>query len=177
MFSLLPKEQKSKLLKQYRFRLVFIIIAATIIVVGIGFFSLLPSYFVVHSEEANILTLKNNVKKSISSKSDEDLEKTLINIKQNISALGEKESDTVSILGEIVKAKPEGVHINNINFINDKISTSTITILGVSSDRPNLILFSKRLQENPRWSSVDLPISNLAKDFDINFNINIAEKL
>ncbi len=174
MFLLLPEEQKNKLIKQYRLRLFFIALSALCVFVGVGFFSLLPSYFAVHSEEDNIVGLRNTVGKSISLKSDKDLEKTLSDIKQNISALKIPEKDAISIIGDIVKVRPDGVRLNDINFGSYTATSSAVSILGVSSDRPSLILFSRKLKENPKFSSVDLPISNLAKDSDINFNINIA---
>lgn len=67
----------------------------------------------------------------------------------------------------------EDVKIFNFVITQERGQLSTILIIGNASTRISLARFSDSVEAHPRFLEADVPISNLAKDKDINFSITI----
>lgn len=174
MFLLIPQEQKKKLTKEYRLRLLFMCLAVLCVLGSLGTLAFLPAYFFVHSEENALLLRSTSIKGAINQKSDKDLEKTLLDVKQNIALLGTPDKDVRGTLDTILEAKPQGVSLTHFSYTYAPDEGSTILLQGISGDRGSLLQFSKNLKTIPEFKNVDLPIGNLAKNSEIDFNINIS---
>lgn len=174
MFLLVPQEQKKKLIKEYRLRLLFICLAVLCVLGSIGTLAFLPSYFFVHSEADELLLRSISIKGAINQKSDKDLEKTLLDVKQSIALLSSQDRDVRGTLDIILDAKPKGVFLTHFAYNYAPDEASTIKLNGVSSDRASLLQFSKNLKAVSEFKNVDLPIGNLAKNSEIDFNINVS---
>ena len=74
----------------------------------------------------------------------------------------------------VESAISNGIHIKKFAYSYAKDSKSVLTLSGTADSRPGLLLFSNNLQTHPEFKKVDLPISNLAKNSNIDFNINIT---
>jgi Fimbrial assembly protein (PilN) len=176
MFLLILQEQKIKLLRQYRLRLLFVVISFLVILIAYGVFTLIPAYIYIHGEEESILKSYEGLKKSITDKSDGDLEKSLQNIKENIEALKGEDANILLTVKLIVDSRPSNVRLTKLSYSYNPEDISIFEVVGVADDRASLIKFSKNLQANPIFTKVELPISNLAKDSSIDFNITITGK-
>lgn len=67
-----------------------------------------------------------------------------------------------------------GVAITSINFSKDTKGAKPVSISGLADNRESLAAFRDRLLAEDSVESVDLPISNLAKDKDIIFNLTVT---
>lgn len=56
----------------------------------------------------------------------------------------------------------------------ENITLEPIKVSGTASDRKSLAAFRDRLLAHPKFDAVDLPISNLARDKDIQFAITVT---
>lgn len=82
-------------------------------------------------------------------------------------------SDYIAIIREL---EGGGITVSEIQIIRAKDSFSPIQVKGKAVDRQSLSQFRDKLLAQPSIASVDLPISNLAKDKDIQFSLTIAVK-
>jgi hypothetical protein len=82
-------------------------------------------------------------------------------------------SDKVSTLRTLEKP---GVLISEIVVDRVDEAYSPIHVTGTAENRQALAAFRDRLLAQPEVASVDLPISNLAKDRDIQFTLSVVLK-
>lgn len=70
------------------------------------------------------------------------------------------------------KSKP--ISIDDVSYIDTNEKNAVLTINGSSATREALLSFVKNLQTSGAFSAVDLPISNYAKDKDLDFSIKLT---
>lgn len=173
MFTLLPEHHKKKLWKLYRIRLASVIclFLTAIFLIGIGL--LFPSYI---SLDLNMSTLESETKileDKIKSKNDKGLIETLDKIKVTLLLAKPEETNILNSVKIILSIMPRGISINNINYTRGQNAPSSLTISGIASERGDLITFTKQLQKEISFTSVALPVSNLAKQTNVPFSLTI----
>lgn len=67
-----------------------------------------------------------------------------------------------------------GVDITQFSFNREEGDLKSIGLIGQAADRVSLSNFRDALEDDDRFLSADLPISNLAKDSDITFSMTIV---
>jgi len=77
------------------------------------------------------------------------------------------------LIKKILDQKNEGIIITGFSSIKTKDKTN-LSVSGVSANRQSLITFENRIASLSDFSEVVSPISNLAKDKDINFQIRLS---
>ncbi len=177
MFNLLPENLKQKIKSEYKIRL---LIAILIFVVFLEFTFLallapswLSSYYrkkeMLVNEDAKIVAQLASSTSSIIStiQLTNNRLRTLDNSFQYPSV--------APALNVILSKKTNSIHINQLSFTlnNDKNKTASIALSGISATREALVSFSKNLQNSGVFKSVDLPVSSLTKDSNLEFSINI----
>ena len=80
-------------------------------------------------------------------------------------------SDYVSLFNSL---EGQGVVITELNFSKNKTIVEPIRLTGIATDREALAAFRERLLAPPAIATVNLPISSLAKESDITFNMTIS---
>ena len=78
------------------------------------------------------------------------------------------------IVDTILAQKFSGIIIDQVAYRMVATSTAVVTVGGIADSRENLVLLSKKLQASSKFKSVDIPISNYAKEKDIEFSINLV---
>jgi hypothetical protein len=76
----------------------------------------------------------------------------------------------------IRKLEGDNITVSEITIARSKDSFNPIQVKGEAVDRQSLSKFRDSLLAEPSVASVDLPISNLAKDKDIQFNLSVTVK-
>lgn len=80
-------------------------------------------------------------------------------------------SKYITLFGQLEKA---GIEIKKMSVTRNVEGISPITVAGNAADRQSLASFRDRILATEEVSSVDFPISNLAKDKDIQFSITVT---
>lgn len=95
----------------------------------------------------------------------------------NISMSG---PSITGVLSEIVSNLPQGVALDSINFIRQpgrvEGTSPQISISGIAKNRESLVSFSETLNKSVIFSNVELPVSNLARDKDLPFSMQVTIK-
>jgi len=172
MFTFLPDEYKKIALKEYRFRLFSVWLGLVLVVCTLGAVVSIPSYSISHARTKNANTEHNALTHALK-KNPITIEKevTLVHEKLNLITTMADKHTLMSILERILSEKGNGTTITSLN-IKRKEAGTVISISGIAESRDLLVAFSKRLQEEPSFLNVQLPVASLAKSKNVPFNMS-----
>lgn len=174
MFKLLIEEERQKVMREYIRRRAIVILFAFILVLTIGIIELLPSYIFSNAHKNEMLA-RTQVTGSSGAKGDElslqSWQKEM-NLKLRVLSPALDTNRPSDFIERILNQKITGVAITGFSWlkVKDKI---TLSVNGVALDRQTLVTFENRINSSGYFSEVTLPISDLAKDKDIDFQIKL----
>lgn len=176
MFNFLPIEYKKRAKREYKFRLWTIIFILFSIVSLASCALAIPAYIAARNHYEQALSEETQASKAIES----DNAGSAANVVQEVSSyiaaaqsLTPLSADT--IVEPIVSSRPSGVIVTSIS-ISSVSQAIVATVAGVAGTRDELIAFQKALQGIAQFQSVDLPVSYLAQDTNINYSIAVTLK-
>lgn len=178
MSNLLPKTEKELLQKEYFIRLLIVILWLLIgsMILSIGF--LAPSYIVLEVKKNTAEEQIKLLNESILNKNSVETEKRLNTIMVKIETLNKQDKISLSnFVNKIIEKKPAGVYITDFlyNKVQKKDATEKIiTLSGTANQRDSLLKFKDNLSATGFFKDVNLPLSNLTKDEDVDFLINLT---
>lgn len=179
MINVLPENEKVLLRKEYRIRLVTVVLFIVSILLVVGVFLLTPFYILAQDK---ITALEIQLKQYDQSKTDssaDDLTKIISEINQNLELLNSEPSRTSivdNVLSPILSARSNNIKISRIFYSIKMDGKSMVELNGIAVDRVALRSFEDALRKNPNIESTKLPVSNFTKKSDIDFSINITLK-
>lgn len=176
MINLLPLEQKREIEKAHRFRLATVYVFFLALTLLIGVVSLLPAYFITDIKEKAALEEVSILENSTESTEREQINAELLQAKELLSALTGEESRTpfYNVVEEIASYTGDSIELTNMSYVRAfGEAESTVSIGGRALTRDDLLAFTSALKEDELFNEVVLPVSSLAKDQDIEFNIEI----
>lgn len=151
-----------------------LVLGALLISLGLLF----PSYVLSQIKERHAKTELSQSKEELNSKlpSDDILEELKVT-RNNINSL-KPFSNKIYIysLLRIFESKPQTIKINFVSFVKPLEGESRFVLRGVATDRESLISFAKALESRVEFSAVDLPVSNFAKETNIEFSMTVTIK-
>lgn len=174
MFKLLPLEERARVAHEYKLRRTVVIITALILVLIVALIGFFPSYILSRIKHTEAETLSKGASQH---NNEEDLGAWLATFNKKLRTLSAgKEQETVSLAIERALAeRGAGVRITQINWTESE-GVAALTLTGVASDRQALLSLESRLKNSGHFSEVMLPVSNLARERDISFQISLAFK-
>ncbi len=173
MLYLLTQEQKKKILREYRMRLGVVALVSLSAVGVIGLVSILPSKVIVSARE-NILSLQKTNVEGQSTTNVDELSKKIANI-SNIASFLAPLSQSVSAVDLFSRLEGEAgrdtiIKQFQINHFDENLS---IQISGTSKNRETLVKFINTLKQDPALSGAIFPYNSLAKQDNLEFNLNL----
>lgn len=175
MFNLLPENLKNEIRSEYGFRRLVLIMSFVLLIEVSSIIFISPSWFSSYYNEKDAMISDDSQKSELDKKvaSTTELVKTL---NKKISILKDNESyhKPIKYLDSIIENKSSSIKINQFSYSLSSITTASILIEGLSSDRESLISFVDSLKQTGLFKTVDSPVSNLAKDKNIRFSINLT---
>jgi hypothetical protein len=173
MINLIPPSAKKSIAFEYWKRVItvwFCLFSSALVILSVF---LLPTYIALQSQ---ISFLEDKVSSGLDRVSDYDITATeLITAnKQAALLLDNNATNTPSSLVKILNTYAgNGVSINNFQFTKLD-STPGLVLAGVASTRQELARFRDEITQDSRFATVNLPISNLIKDKDLIFSMEIS---
>jgi hypothetical protein len=170
MSNLLPEKVQQRIRSEYRAR--FIMTGSSLAMVGAVFvlLALSPSFSVLFVTRPAAIERASLV---VQSKQDSlDIARA-----QSIATQIAPVVSTSSVSGVILEAlekKPNGVHIDTINYTPGSIST--VTIGGIGETRADIDQYRNALLKVSRFSSVNLPVGDLVGGKGGRFNVTLSGK-
>jgi len=176
MINLLPPGQKQIVEKEYKFRLGSAYILLMSIVVVIGVVLLLPSYFFVDTRESVAESELSTLQSSSESTEREAIREELLLTKKYLGELTKDEARAplYTVIDKVSIHSDKAINISTVSYTRVEVENiSTLSVGGVAPTRDALLGFKRALEEDELFDEVVLPVSSLAKDEDIDFNIQI----
>ncbi|MHB1316891.1 MAG: hypothetical protein ACYCZW_03510 [Minisyncoccota bacterium] len=175
MFNLIPTFLKKEIRSDYKGRRIIMWLGGFLMVIITSYFFLLPGYINVFFEEKNASTESKVIKDSTTFVKADEIAKTIVEINEQLKTLSlvTDSVEPISPIEKIISTKNLFIHINEIEYRELTATTSTIILTGVADKRDALREFVSNLELVDGFSGVILPVSNFAKDKDIEFTISI----
>ena len=174
MANLIPPDAKKDVVHEYWFRVV--IMWCYLIGAGLLVVSLLKTpalMFIASQQQAHLGAYDTAQQKTDSLLESQDAIK---NANELAQLLAESATTTspVAVLAALDSIAGRDVNITGFQLSKDEGAISTISVSGVANTRTALANFRSGIEAHPFFAKAELPISNLAKDKDISFNISIT---
>jgi hypothetical protein len=175
MYKLLPEKARENVRREYLLRRTVVMLAATILVLVVAMVGLFPSYVLSKAEQKEVLEGVKSVGLSDFGSAGDDIDTWLTQINLKLKVLSprlDEDRPSLAIL-EVISDKKSGVRLTGFNWMKSEGKTA-LFVTGVAEDRQALLAFETKLNDSGAFSAVTLPVSNLAKDKDINFEIKLV---
>lgn len=173
MFNLLPNNLKEKVRSEYHLRL-FVTIFIFIIIIQISFLIFLsPTWFMSLNKEQEIISQSERANKTLLDAKVETINKQIKSINEKLGIINSKLEypKVIPVVDEILSRKTNSINIKELMYEMSDEKSAKIILKGTSDTRDSLVNFVKSLEESELLSEVDLPISNLTKDKNIEFSL------
>ena len=174
MINLIPAAAKSSLIKEYWMRAVTVWFFLWSVAILLGVFIMAPSYVLIHSQvtayqdSAQTATEKIANYEAVSKELAQS--GTWAGMMKNNFALPQ----TSAYIGLLRSLEGDGIEISTIAITRGEKGVEPIVVNGVADNRQALASFRDTLMAQAVVSSVDLPLSNLAKDKDFPFEVTVT---
>lgn len=175
MFNLLPNQSKKIISKDYFLRRYSVVLGVVIFfeiwLIVFLFPSLVTSYF----KEKDLLYQVDSVKGSNVAKDAGLISDVIVSTNTKLG-LYENEFDypqIVPIIKDILSYKTQSISFTDFMYEFTGTSTATISVRGRALTRESLVSFVRNIEDSNIFKEVDLPVSNLAKDRNIDFTVSL----
>lgn len=177
MFNVLPDSLKKLIRQEYYFRLAIIVALAFIALQVIGLFLLLPSWVLSTYKEQEALSDVAAVHESPMENHLQSVSDTITQTNRTLAVMNTLlYPEAAPLFQDILSRQPAGVHLTGFSYTLADDGTASIVASGNALTRNILVSFEKSLEKSSLFASVNLPVSNLAKDTDIPFSITLSVK-
>ena len=166
MLNIIDDKGRALLKTHYRKRAVTAVAWMFFVLCLVGVAGLVPAYLLGKAELALLKASTENAAPSASAAA-------LASTTEELGLLGPAPTLVEPFIAEAVSAEVPGISLTNFSF---SLSPTTREISGISNNRTALVNFAAALEAKPDFTSVNLPVNNLAKDTNIPFTISIALK-
>lgn len=175
MLTFLFDQYKENIMGQYKLRLATIYIFILGILCLVGAALTVPTYILL---EARLTTANLEKNTALPGENTGSIEKEITAIKRRITTIeiDSAEIPIATILERIMSKKDSDIRIDGIS-LKRNVESGAISITGVAPSRDALVAFSKRLQGEPSFTNVNLPVGSLTRSKDVPFSINIDTKI
>jgi hypothetical protein len=179
MANILPSSYKHHLRTEYRLRFASVILFLLVVVLVVLLVLILPAYLIVQSDvrsaQSEVAVLASGDDESVPAA--DDGSDVIALVKRELAALGTRPQEEPSklISAVINVTNSSAITLDRLNYeVASADAPGTLVVGGQAADRDNLIAFSQALEKLPQVAAVDLPVSQLASDSDIDFTITVT---
>lgn len=137
---------------------------------------LLPAVFVAQYRLQELKQTEEILKNNIAIANKQSLDATVSTANKKIATIEKQPAQSyIAIVDEIAAERTSDIKISSFS-MQQSAPKMTITVKGNAKDRESLLDFANKLKQNTDFNKVDLPISNFAKDSDIDFTLSVTMK-
>ncbi len=174
MINLIPTIVRNAVIKEYWLRVLSVFLFMISVVAAVITFLFLPVYVLVSTQ---VDVYAQSAMQAAERVADFDVSaKTLTDANQLAEKiLEQKKVENFSTIIKLVESlQPVGITINAIELSRSGETVASVKVDGLADTRNNLAAFRDILLQHESISDVILPISNLAKERDIEFSLALV---
>jgi hypothetical protein len=186
MRTLLPKNEIQHIKHEYLLRWIILVLFFLSVAVWIGIISLFPAYIFSAAEGKNASDRAVKVDNELETENNNQILAEARDANTVIHAIaGTQDSLFFSSLIEDIDARRvPGMIVTSFSLshvgggagsdsANTAVNASTISISGTAATRDILVAFEQNIENDPRLTKVELPVSALAENTNINFTMSM----
>lgn len=176
MYKLLTPEETNKVKKEYSLRRLSVSLALLSAVTMFMIVTLVPALiFTIEKKKSALFTL-SAVDKPVRHTNKATLEAWVEKTKAELTALSpDAWPDTPYIyFKKIIEKKTPSITVGTMSFSRASNGNKSVKVVGTATNRKNLLAFQSALNESGDWTQVDLPLSTIAREVDIPFEISLV---
>jgi hypothetical protein len=176
MFNALPEDLKKEIKKEYRLHRTLVTLFAVFFLQICFLIAIFPTWANSYFKEKGLATQIEDMNNS-QSYQDADAVYSIIestNLKLRVINVNLASPKVVPIVKQIISSRTSGISLSKLSFVATGGNTAVVSIEGVSKTRESLISYVSVLEKSKIFKTVDLPISNLADEKNIDFTINLT---
>ena len=175
MRNLLLEQDKKKIRREYFLRIAFVSLVFVFFSVIFGNVFLLPSYFLSNTKKRALEEQRTIIEQSIAVHEQDASIAVLVEADDKLSLLApSKGSSLFALIEQVVHALPPGVSVEEFVYGTYAERDNELHLSGVADTREDLRAFQNALRGKPLFTSVVLPVSNLAADKNISFSLTLT---
>lgn len=178
MINLIPNEEKKKMVKLFRTRLLVVLLMAVTITLFFGSVALLPAYFFSSIKKDIANNKLTEQRKAPLPNFDRDALVTVQDLNSKFKLLEVAQANrfvvTERIIKEIIYKKMPEIKLTQIAYSSENPKEKIVSVRGFAPSREGLLAFRFMLENNPNFKNVDLPISNFIKGSNIQFFLTLS---
>lgn len=178
MVNLLSSKEKSALLIRYRLRLVTITALMLSFAFAGGVALLMPAYFLAENEaegaKSNLKSAESDIALSKFSRSGTEVSRT----EERVSLLKDYQRVPAveRVLSRLTTHLTNDIGLTAIEVTRSDATSGTVIIRGIAKTRTALVDFGTRLQRDPAFQGVQVPLSDLVSDTNLTFSLPFTFK-
>ncbi len=173
MINLIPPTAQQDVKREYWIRVVTVWLSMLGVASALAIVLYIPTYVLIQSQLVSYTQEFDQI--NTESQAFRDARTALAESNAIARALGVKNRipSFTTIMNDLSATTGPGITLTGFEFITAESALSKIQLTGNADTRTDLTRFSQQLQSDPRFSEVDLPLSQLAEDRDIVFTVTL----
>ena len=177
MFNLLPQSEKKTVSETYATRRLRLVLTFLFVGSMTGIFLLIPSILVSRTKKAEAQEKVSTLRSTLSTTDANEVGRSIARAREAVDILktGLTPPSAHDFLLSILAKRGGDIKITGLLYTTsaDK-QKHEISLSGIARTRDALLEFAKRLEAVEAFSKVALPISNFAKNKDIDFTMGLS---
>ncbi len=175
MYKLLPEKAINKIKKEYSLRRIFVFMFLLSILFIISIVSTLPSFiFASEKKNAALFTLSSLNERPSSDNTDLEVWVEQVVVKLSAITPSDAVDQPYTYFQKILAKKSLGVTLNGFVWTKQNNGTRSIKVNGTAKTRQDLLSFQSSLNDSGDWVQADLPVSSIARELDIPFEMTLT---
>ena len=173
MANLIPPAAKQDILTEYWVRIAsvwFILLGAAALTLAVLH---VPVYVLIQNQLQTYSSLYDNAAEESTSFEKAEAEIVRANDTVTLLATARNVRPLVPYVSEIEALAGSAIEINSLTMSRTGTVLESIQVSGVAASREALVSFSQAVEAADNFTSAEIPLSNLAKDSNIPFTINV----
>lgn len=176
MINLIPSSAKKSIVMEYWLRVLSVWCFTWAFALVIGIFLLVPVYVLINLQVSTLSESAAQASEQLANLKDVTGEFNLANEQARVLIDGSKRQPLSMHSALFRELETNEVTLSSITIVRAKEGIAPVALGGQAANRQALANFRDSLLTLPQVASVDLPIANLAKDRDIEFNLTVTMK-
>lgn len=177
MFNLLPPSDIQFLKTEHMLRRAAVILGFLFVSTVFALLFLMPSYVISYYRLNSLGKLIESFKGNAETKELKNLNDTVTVANRKIASLSaEEERKVTTVLFAVSRGRTPDIKVSSFLVQKNGTGKTAVSIKGRATTREGLLAFANRFKSDPAFETVDLPISNFAKEADIDFSMNLTMK-
>lgn len=175
MINLLLKPDRTRVRREYLVRLATVTLFVLATIIALGAVLLIPSLVLSQAQLDSVSSHQDLLARSIEIREGGAALTELNRATAALSLLAKRDDAALhELVADIGSAAPAGVAVTRLVFDADTEGPGRLQVSGTANTRTALLTFSDALEASRRFAAVDLPVSNLARERDIEYILTVT---